>query len=175
MFHYITHIFSVSLDKLESIKLNIALSKVDQDRIRNSKHLVCLVLTYYVNYSLSLRKTVLILFEIHDIKISHQTIANYAQAASHLLFPWMDNFKHNLNTYQRSDEKYVKILGKIAYMFFICDVSQKIITSYRIYMKCDTFAFYSVLRKFKKIPKDLKFIVDGNQIYVVAQQYFQLK
>ena len=46
-------------------------------------------------------------------------------------------------------------------------------------MKRDTFsaidAFYSVLRKFKEIPKDLEFVVDGNPIYIAAQQYFQLK
>lgn len=177
--HYITRVFNASLDKLESIKLNIAPSKVDLDRIRNSKHVLGLVLTYYVNYGLSLRKTALILFEVHDIKISHQTIANYAQAASHLLFPWMDNFKHDLNSYQCGDETYVKVLGKKAYVFFMCDVKQKIITSYRIYMKRDTFsaidAFYSVLRKFKQVPEDLEFVVDGNPIYKAAQQYFQLK
>lgn len=177
--HYITRVFNASLDKLESIQLKIAPSKIDLSRIRNSKHVLGLVLTYYVNYGLSLRKTALILFEVHDIKISHQTIANYAQAASHLLFPWMDNFKHDLNDYQCGDETYVKVLGKKAYVFFMCDVKKKIITSYRIYMKRDTFsaidAFYSVLRKFKEIPENLEFVVDGNPIYNAAQQYFQLK
>lgn len=46
-------------------------------------------------------------------------------------------------------------------------------------MKRDTFsaidAFYSVLRKFKEVPKNLEFVVDGNPIYKAAQQYFQLK
>ena len=49
---------------------------------------------------------------------------------------------------------------------------------YSNYMKRDTFSaidpFYSVLRKFKEIPKDLEFVVDGNPIYKAAQQYFQL-
>ncbi|WP_154889176.1 DDE-type integrase/transposase/recombinase [Longibaculum muris] len=177
--HYITRVFNASLDKLEKFQHKIEPSKIDLSRIRNSKHILGLVLTYYINYGLSLRKTALILYEIHDIKISHQTIANYAQAASHLLFPWMDNYKHNLNSYQCGDETYVKVLGKKAYVFFMCDVKKKIITSYRIYMKRDTFsaidAFYSVLRKFKKIPEDLEFVVDGNPIYKAAQQYFQLK
>ena len=177
--HYITRVFNASLDKLESFQLHILPSKVDLDKIRNSKHILGLVLTYYVNYGLSLRKTALILFEIHDIKISHQTIANYAQAASHLLFPWMDNFKHNLNSYQCGDETYVKVSGKKAYVFFMCDVKKKIITSYRIYMKRDTFSaidsFYSALRKFKQVPEDLEFVVDGNPIYRAAQQYFHLK
>ena len=112
--HYITRVFNASLDRLESIQLKIAPSKG-------------LILTYYVNYGLSLRKTALILFEIHDIKLSHQTVANYAQAASHLLFPWLDNFKHDLNSYQCGDETYVKVLGKKAYVFFMCDVKKKII------------------------------------------------
>lgn len=177
--HYITRVFNASLDRLESIQLKIEPSKIDLTRIRNSKHVLGLALTYYVNYGLSLRKTALILHEVHDIKISHQTIANYTQAASHLLFPWMDSFKHDLNPYQCGDETYVKVLGKKAYVFFMCDVRKKIITSYRIYMKRDTFsaidAFYSVLRKFKEIPENLEFVVDGNPIYKAAQQYFQLK
>lgn len=177
--HYITRVFNASLDKLESIQLKIAPSKIDLSRIRNSKHVLGLVLTYYINYGLSLRKTALILYEVHDIRLSHQTVANYAQAASHLLFPWMDNFKHDLNSYQCGDETYVKVLGKKAYVFFMCDVRKKIITSYRIYMKRDTFsaidAFYSVLRKFREVPENLEFVVDGNPIYKAAQQYFQLK
>lgn len=177
--HYITRVFNASLDKLENIQLKITPSKVDLSRIRNSKHTLGLVLTYYINYGLSLRKTALILNEIHDIKISYQTVANYAQAASHLLYPWMDNFKHDLNAYQCADETYAKVLGKKAYVFFMCDVKKKIITSYRIYMKRDTFsaidAFYSVLRKFKEIPENLEFVVDGNPIYQTAQQYFQLR
>lgn len=177
--HYITRVFNASLQKLENIQLNILPSKVDLSRIRNSRHVLGLILTYYVNYGLSLRKTALILNEVHDIKISHQTIANYAEAASHLLFPWMDNFKHDLNPYQCGDETYVKVLGKKAYVFFMCDVRKKIITSYKIYMKRDTFsaidAFYSVLRKFKELPESLEFVVDGNPIYKAAQQYFQLQ
>lgn len=177
--HYITRVFNASLDALEMLQIKIEPSVVDLSRIRNSKHILGLVLTYYVNYGLSLRKTALILFEVHDIKISHQTIANYAQAASHMLSPWLEHFQYPLNAYQCGDETYVKVLGKKAYVFFMCDVKQKIITSFRIYMKRDTFsaidAFYSVLRKFKEVPKNLEFVVDGNPIYKAAQQYFQLK
>ncbi len=42
----------------------------------------------------------------------------------------------------------------------MCDVKKKIITSFKIYMKRDTFsaidAFYSVIRKFKEIPDNLE-------------------
>lgn len=177
--HYITRVFNASLDVLEHLQLKITPSHVELSKIRHSKQVLGLVLTYYINYGLSLRKTALILYEVHDIKISHQTIANYAQAASHLLFPWLDTFQYDLNDYQCGDETYVKVLGKKAYVFFMCDVKKKIITSYKIYMKRDTFSaidtFYSVLRKFKEIPSTLEFVVDGNPIYQAAQQYFQIK
>lgn len=177
--HYITRVFNASLDVLEKLQSTLVPSKVDLSRIHNSKHVLGLILTYYINYGLSLRKTALILFEIHDIKVSHQTIANYAQAASHLLNPWLDHFKYDMGNYHCGDETYVKVKGRKAYVFFMCDVKQKIITSFKIYMKRDTFsaidAFYSVLRKFKQIPDGLEFVVDGNPIYKAAQQYFQLK
>ena len=86
-----------------------------------------------VSYSLSLRKTALILKEVHDISISHQTIANYAQAASNLLNCWLDDFQYDtLSNDHCGDETYVKIKGKNAYVFFMCDSIKKIITSFNI-------------------------------------------
>lgn len=168
--HYITRVFNASLDVLEKVQRTLVPSKIDLARIHNSKHILGLALTYYVNYGLSLRKTALILHEVHDISISHQTIANYAQAASHLLFPWLDHFKYDMGHYHCGDETYVKVKGKKAYVFFMCDVRQKIITSFKIYMKRDTFsaidAFYSVLRKFKSIPDKLSFIISFSSIFL---------
>lgn len=175
--HYITRVFDASLEQLEDLQSKIMPSKVELSRIRNSKHVLGLALTYCINYGLSLRKTALALFEVHDIKISHQTIANYLEAASHTLNPWLDYFKYNLNDYLCGDETYVKVLGKKAYVFFVCDMKRKIITSFNIFMKRDSFSaiqtLYSTIRKFKdSIPTTLHFIVDGNPIYKVAQQYF---
>lgn len=77
------------------------------------------------------------------------------------------------------DETYVKVKGKHAYVFFMCDSASKIITAFHIYMKRDTFSaiqtFYSVIRKFKAIPEGFNIVVDGNPIYKVAQQYFQFQ
>ena len=177
--HYITRIFSSSLDQLEKLQSIDSPSKVNLANIRNSKHILGLILTYYVNYGLSLRKTSLILREVHDIRVSHQTIANYAEAASHILTPWLHHYQYdNLSQEHCGDETYVKVLGKKAYVFFMCDSIKKTITSFNIFMKRDTFSaiqtFYSVLRKFKSIPHNFRIIVDGNPIYKAAQQYFQL-
>lgn len=177
--HYITRVFEASLDALEKLQHVVKPSTIDLSRIRYSKNTLGLILTYYINYGLSLRKTALIMREIHDISISHQTVANYAEAAAHLLEPWLNSYQYGeLTTEQCGDETYVKVKGRKAYVFFMCDSVKKIITSWNIFLKRDTFSaiqtYYSVLRKFKEIPKNLKFVVDGNPIYIAAQQYFQL-
>lgn len=177
--HYNTRVFDASLDDLAKLQSFIKPSTIDLSRIRNSKHVLGLILTYYINYGLSLRKTALIMFEVHNIKVSHQTIANYAEAASHVLKPWLDEYQYDLTPHHCGDETYVSVKGKKAYVFFICDSVKKIITAHNIFMKRDTFSaiqtFYAVLRKFRVIPEDLNIVVDGNPIYLAAQQYFSIK
>lgn len=177
--HYITRIFDGSIKQLENFTKTVRASKVELRNIRANRHTLGLILTYYINYGLSLRKTALILREVHDIKISHQTVANYAEAVSHLIEPWLDNYQYDcLSKDHCGDETYVKVKGKHAYVFFMCDSVSKIITSFNIFMKRDTFSaiqtFYSVIRKFKAIPEGFNIVVDGNPIYKAAQQYFQL-
>lgn len=178
--HYITRIFDGSIKQLENFRKTVRASKVELRNIRSNRHILGLILTYYINYGLSLRKTALIMEEIHDIKVSHQTVANYAEAVSHLIEPWLDSYQYDhMSKDHCGDETYVKIKGKNAYVFFMCDSVSKVITSFNIFMKRDTFsaisAFYSVIRKFKAIPEGLNFVVDGNPIYKAAQQYFQLQ
>lgn len=178
--HYITRIFDGSINQLENFQKTVRASKVELRNIRSNRHVLGLILTYYINYGLSLRKTALIMREVHDISISHQTVANYAEAVSHLIEPWLDNYQYDhMSKDHCGDETYVKVKGKHAYVFFMCDSISKIITSFNIFMKRDTFSaiktFYSVIRKFKAIPEGLNFVVDGNPIYKAAQQYFQLQ
>lgn len=178
--HYITRIFDGSIKQLENFQKKVRSSKVELRNISVNRHVLGLILTYYINYGLSLRKTALIMREVHDIKLSHQSVANYTEAVSHLVEPWLDTYQYNhMSKDHCGDETYVKVKGKNAYVFFMCDSITKVITSFNIFMKRDTFsaiqAFYSVIRKFKAIPEGLNFVVDGNPIYKAAQQYFQLQ
>ena len=50
-----------------------------------------LCLTYHVNLGLSLRKTAQALRDIHNIRISHTMVANYAKTAALLVKPFTDN------------------------------------------------------------------------------------
>ena len=178
--HYIIRIFDGSLKQLESLYMKVRPSKVDLRNIHANRHVLGLILTYHINYGLSLRKTALIMREVHNYPVSHQTVSNYAEVVSHLIEPWLDSYQYDaLSENLCADETYVKIKGKNAYVFFVCDTASKIITSFNIFQKRDTFSairtFYSTLRKFKSIPKDLNFVVDGNPIYKAAQQYFRLQ
>ena len=99
--------------------------------------------------------------EVHDVKISHQTVSNYVKYVSNFIEPWLDNYQYeHISENHCCDETYVKVKGKHAYVFFMCDSISKVITSFNFFMKCDTFsdiqAFYLIIRRFKTIPKGLR-------------------
>jgi putative transposase len=174
--HYYYRVFDIELASLKDDPLQP--SAVDLSRIRNPKYVLGLVLTYNVNYGLSTRQTSSILWDVHRIKLSHQTVANYASSVARVLKPYVVNFPYELsNTVSIcGDETYVKILGKKHYVFFIMDAIKKIITSYSIFLNRDGVsaikAIYSTLAKFSKLPQKLLLIFDGNPIYVLAQHFF---
>ena len=50
-------------------------------------HIMKLCLTYHVNCKMSKRQTAHVLNEVHRIKISHRTIANYALTVAAVIKP----------------------------------------------------------------------------------------
>jgi hypothetical protein len=127
---------------------------------------------------LSTRQTAAILWDIHRVRVSHQTVANYAASAARVIRPYIDNYPYELSDSIAicGDETYVKVLGKKHYVFFIMDAVKKIITSYSIFLNMDGVsaikAIYSTLSKFRKLPDNLTLIFNGNPIYILAQQFF---
>ena len=156
-----------------------AISRVDIAKIHSSPHTLGLILTYYANYGLSARRTAGIMQDIHNVKISYQTVLNYAEAASKLVKPFVDNYQYELSDSFCGDETYLKIKGKWQYLFFFFDAEKKIILSHRISPERDTLAaikaFDDTLKKMDPIPKDLSFVVDANPIYLLAQHFFARK
>ena len=155
------------------------ISKVDIAKIHSSPHTLGLILTYYANYGLSARKTAGIMQDVHNVKVSYQTVLNYAEAASKLVKPFVDNYHYKLSDSFCGDETYLKIKGKWQYLFFFFDAEKKIILSYRISPERDTLAaikaFDDTLKKMDPIPKNLSFVVDANPIYRLAQYFFAEK
>jgi Transposase and inactivated derivatives len=151
-------------------------SKVNLSRIQCSSYTLGLILTYHVNYGLSARRTAALMKDIHGLSISHQTILNYENSVALILKPYVDHYPYELSGHYCGDETYLRVNGHWHYLFFFFDTVKKIILSYPVSANRDTLtaikAIDSVLTKMKKIPEDLTFIVDGNPIYLLAQQFF---
>ena len=175
--HYIYRDFMISRDELEQAEENID-SSSRLSRIHHSQNVLGLILTFYVNYGLSSRKTALIMHEVFGIELSHQTVINYATLVSSYIKPLIDRYPYRLGSTLSGDETYIKVKGKNNYVFFFSDPSSKIITSYTIYEKRDTRCaietIYHSLMHYDVIPEDLVIITDGNPIYNAAQNYFYL-
>ena len=174
--HYYYRVFDFDMKSLK--KDPDKPSAVDISRIRNSKYILGLVLTYHINYGLSTRQTSSVIWDVHRVSISHQTVANYASAAARIIKPFVDNYPYDLSECLAivGDETYIKVLGKNHYVFFIMDGIKKILTSYSVFKNRDGIAaikaIYETLSKFKKIPANLTMIFDGNPIYILAKHFF---
>jgi len=152
------------------------LPKVDLPNINASPHILGLILTYHINYGLPLRKTAALMYDVHGVKVSHQTIANYCNPVAIRVKPFIDNFNYTLSDSFCGDETYIKVKGRWHYVFFFFDTVKKIILSYRVRKERDyqsaILAINDVLVKFKEIPEKLNLVTDGNPIYLLAQHWF---
>lgn len=156
-------------------------SKINIDKIRHSKYVLGLILTYYVNYGLSSRKTSQIMREIHGVKVSYQTVINYAEAAAKRIEKLNEEFGYSeigLSDTLTGDETYIKVAGKTNYVFFFSDTKKKIITSYRIFPDRDSLcaikSIYQSINKYKSLPEPFSIVTDGNPIYNAAQVFFKM-
>lgn len=171
---YIYRTFNIDFKPLS--KDSPVLPKVNLSKIYCSPHTLGLILTYYVNYGLSSRKTAALMKDVHGLNISHQTVLNYANTVGDMVKPFIDNYYYDLSGCYCGDETYIKINGKWNYIFYFFDSVKKIILSYHVSNNRDTEsaikALDDSLSKMKNIPKGLEFIVDGNPIYLLAQHFF---
>ena len=151
-------------------------SKVNLPNIRVSSHTLGLILSYHVNFGIPARTTAKLLKDIHGINISHQSVLNYAEAASVMIKPLVDSFPYQLSDSFCGDETYIKVKGVWNYIFFFFDAKKKIILSNFVSPNRDTLSAITaidfVLKKFASLPDKIKFIVDGNPIYLLAQHFF---
>lgn len=169
--------FKFNLDTLKASCESLD-STVNIAKIHFPKRVLGLILTYYINYGLSSRKTALILKEVHGVSISRQTVLNYASSVSKITKRFVDEYPYKLSSTLAGDETYVDVLGKEHYVFFFSDPNTKIITSYDISSTRNTLdacrAIYHSLSHYEKLPDDLSIITDGNPIYTAALLFFKM-
>ncbi|MDN3515104.1 MAG: integrase core domain-containing protein, partial [Candidatus Brocadia sp.] len=57
--------------------------KIDLSKIHNSDNTLGLILTFYVSFAITARKTASILKSVFNLPVSYQTVLNYAEAAAY--------------------------------------------------------------------------------------------
>lgn len=176
--HYIYREFTIDFFKMDLSTLPKGSFNLT---FRNfSAHIMGLCLTYNVNLGLSTRATARALWEIHQVKISHVMVSNYAKTAAALVKPFVDNYDYNPTNYLAADETYTKVKGVRHYVWFIMDAIKKSILGYQISNTRDVgpciLAMRMAFSKFKEFPGNaLKFAADGYTAYKLAQQQFMLQ
>lgn len=103
-------------------------------KIQASPQTFGLILTYYINYGLSARRTSALMQDIHGLKISYQTILNYTSILQAHLKPFIDHSPYQLSNQFCGDEIYIKVKGKWHYLVVFFDTANKIILSSPISM-----------------------------------------
>jgi len=156
----------------------------DLSKITVAPEVLGLVLTYNINYGMSARATSAIMRDVHNIKISRQSVLNYVGALRPIMEHFNHNYQYNLSGQYCGDETYIRVRGKWHYLCFFFDAVHKIILSYPISAKRDTnLAVQAIDELLVKLPENeipdkpedshkLKLIVDGNPIYPLARMFF---
>ena len=98
----------------------------------NSINTIGLILSFYVSFAMSARKTALIMYMVFNIKVSHKTVLNYASSAAHYCHIFNLKNKGPIDDISAGDEGYIKILGKHFYSFFFISSKSRKISSYHL-------------------------------------------
>lgn len=153
-------------------------SKVDIENIHFSPNVLGLVLAFHISYALAARKTALILRQVFKIKISYQTVLNYAQAAAVYCHQFNWTHKGNIDDENAGDETYIKIAGKNAYTFFFMASQSLKITAYHVANSRDTLpatvAMNEAIRT-AKTHQNITFYTDGNPAYPAGIHFLNHK
>jgi transposase-like protein len=147
---------------------------VDLTKIHNSENVLGLILTFYVSFAVPARKTAAILRNVFNVKVSYQTVLNYAAAAAFYCHSFNLNHKGDLNAISAGDETYIKILGKHYYVFLFISSKNLKITAYHVADNRGTLpAIIAMKEAIRTASCDLKIILvtDGNPSYPAGIHY----
>lgn len=163
-------------DKLHHSKPND--DNVDLLAIHNSPNVLGLILAFHVSFAIGARKTARILKEIFGIRISYQTVLNYANSAAWYCHRFNFVYKGDIDDESAGDETYIKIAGKHAFTFFFISSQNRKITTYHVDDSRDTLPATIAMNEAARTAKPdqkLTFITDGNPSYQAGLHYFNSK
>jgi putative transposase len=143
-------------------------------KLYKSANLLGLVLTFYISFALSARKTSLILLQVFDIHVSHQTVLNYVRSAAYYAHPFNLQNKGPVDDISVGDETYIKIKGKYNYVWFVLCVERLSVTAYHVDDNRGTQAAVAAINESIKTAEpqqELTLVTDGNPSYTEALHF----
>jgi transposase-like protein len=144
---------------------------VDLFKIHKSDSLVGLILTFYVSFALSSRKTAYLIREVFNIPVSHQSVLNYAQAAAPYAHQFNLAHKGPIDDISVADETYIKISGHTNYVWFVLSAKKHTITAYHVADNRGTVSAVAALNEAiatADTDQEITVISDGHPAYVEA-------
>lgn len=170
--HYHYHDYHFNIEQLKHS--NPDKPNVDLTKIHNSQNILGLILTFFVSFSISARKTALLLRWVFNIDVSYQTVLNYTQSASYYCHQFNMKYKGDVDSTMAGDETYIKVSGKNNYIWFFISEIRRNITAYHYSNSRDTqHAIISMneASRTAKPDQSITYITDGNPSYVAALHY----
>jgi putative transposase len=141
---------------------------VELTRIHNSENVLGLILAFYVSFAVPARKTAAILKSVFNIKVSYQTVLNYAAAAAFYCHSFNLRNKGPVDSIQAGDETYIRILGKHQYVFFFISSKSLKITAYHVADNRGTQPAIIAMDEANRTAapgQDIILVTDGNPSY----------
>ena len=151
---------------------------VDIRKIYNSPNVVGLILSFFVSFALSARKTAYIMRNVFGVSVSHKTVLNYAEAAAYYCHQFNLRHKGPIDDESAGDETYIKIAGKDAFVFLFISSKRHSITAYHVADTRETLpATITVNEAIRTADPDQKItlITDGNPSYQSAIMFLNDK
>lgn len=141
---------------------------IDLTKIHNGINVLGLVLTFYVSFAISARKTALIMRSVFGVNISYQTVLNYSAAAAYYCHTFNLQHKGDIDDISAGDETYIKIAGKHHYVFFFISSKNHKITAYHVADnrgEQPSISAMSEAIRTAKPDQEITLITDGNPSY----------
>ena len=151
---------------------------VDIRKIYNSPNVLGLILSFFISFAISARKTAFIMQTVFGVHVSHKTVLNYAEAAAYYCHQFNMRFKGPIDNTSAGDETYIKISGKNAFVFLFTSAKRHSITAYHVADNRETLpATITVNEAIRTADPDQKItlITDGNPAYISAVMFLNSK
>ena len=141
---------------------------VELTKIHNSENILGLILAFYVSFAVPARKTAVILKSVFNIKVSYQTVLNYAAAAAFYCHSFNLQHKGPVDPIQAGDETYIRVLGKHQFAFFFISSKNLKITAYHVADNRETQPAITAMSEAVRTPaagQEIILVTDGNPSY----------